>query len=283
MSEFLEVLMGHTFMQNAMLAGLLASIACGITGSYVVVKRITFVSGGIAHAVFGGLGIAYYLGYNPAYGAIVFAIIAAIITGLISLRFRQHEDLLIGALWSVGMAVGVIFIARTPGYSVNLMSFLFGNILMVSRTDLLVMLALDGVIVLLVVLLYRQFLVVCFDEEYSRLLGIRVDGVYLLLLCLIALTVVVLMHVVGLILVIALLTLPAAVAAFTVRSLGQMMAMAAVLGWLFTVGGLVTSFYTDLPSGAMIIVIAAVTYLVALGWSGTREILRRNQGSGSSS
>jgi zinc transport system permease protein len=263
MSEFVNLLTSQGFMQNAMIVGLLASVACGVMGSYVVVRRIVFISGGISHTVLGGMGIAYYYGYNPIHGAVISALVSALVIGFVSLRYHQYEDTLIGALWAVGMAVGVLFIYKTPGYNVDLMSYLFGNILMVERESVRLLAYLDGLIILSVLLFYKRFLAVCFDEEYSRLQGVGVVSTYLLLLCLIALTVVILIQVVGIILVIALLTLPAATARYYARSLVQMMILASVLGALFTTSGLIVSYQPNLPAGATIIVIAGLAYLLA--------------------
>jgi zinc transport system permease protein len=263
MSEFLDVLISQGFMQNAIIIGLLASVACGVMGSYVVVRRIVFISGGISHTVLGGMGIAYYYGYNPLHGAVISALIAALVIGFVSLRYNQYEDTLIGALWSVGMAVGILFIYKTPGYNVDLMSYLFGNILMVEKESVRLLAYLDGLIILSVLLFYKRFLAVCFDEEYSKLQGVGVVSTYLLLLCLIALTVVILIQVVGIILVIALLTLPAATARYYARSLVQMMIIASILGALFTTSGLIVSYQPNLPAGATIVVIAGLAYLLA--------------------
>jgi zinc transport system permease protein len=263
MLEFLDVLINQGFMQNAVIIGLLASVACGIMGTYVVVRRIVFISGGISHTVLGGMGIAYYFGHNPIHGAVVSALAAALIIGFVSVYYHQHEDTLIGALWAVGMAVGLLFIYKTPGYNVDLMSYLFGNILMVKGESVRVLAYLDALIIVSVVVLYKRFLAVCFDEEYSQLQGIGVVGTYLLLLCLIALTVVILIQVVGIILVIALLTLPAATARYYARSLVQMMVLASILGAAFTTTGLVVSYQPNLPAGATIIVISGIAYLLA--------------------
>lgn len=263
MSEFLDVLISQGFMQNAIIIGLLASVACGVMGSYVVVRRIVFISGGISHTVLGGMGIAYYYGYNPLHGAVISALIAALVIGFVSLRYHQYEDTLIGALWAVGMAVGILFIYKTPGYNVDLMSYLFGNILMVEKESVRLLAYLDGLIILSVLLFYKRFLAVCFDEEYSKLQGVGVVSTYLLLLCLIALTVVILIQVVGIILVIALLTLPAATARYYARSLVQMMIIASILGALFTTSGLIVSYEPNLPAGATIVVIAGLAYLLA--------------------
>ena len=264
MIEFINVIQNQAFMQNALIIGLLASVACGIMGSYVVVRRIVFISGGISHTVLGGMGIAYYYGYNPIQGAVVSALVAALVIGFISLRYHQHEDTIIGALWAIGMAVGILFIYKTPGYNVDLMSYLFGNILMVERESVGMLACLDALIILFVLVFYKRFLAVCFDEEYSKLQGIGVVGTYLLLLCLIALTVVILIQVVGIILVIALLTLPAATSRYYVRSLGQMMILASLVGAVFTTSGLIVSYEANLPAGATITVIAGSAYLLSI-------------------
>lgn len=262
MSEFFELLQTHSFVQNAVIVGLLASVACGVIGTYVVVRRIVFISGGISHAVLGGMGIAYYYGYPPILGAVVSSLLAAFIVGFVSLRYQQHEDTLIGALWSVGMAIGILFIYATPGYNVDLMSYLFGNILMVDETSIYLLTALDCVIILLVALCYKRFLAVCFDEEYCKLQGIGVVSTYFLLLCLIALTVVILIQVVGIVLVIALLTLPAATARHFASGLGQMIVLACGFSVLFTTSGLAISYEPNLPAGATIIVVAGGTYIL---------------------
>ncbi len=251
-------------MQNAIAGGILASIACGAIGSYVVVKKIGYLAGGIAHAVLGGMGIAYYLGRSPIEGALVSALVFAFILGWVSLRMQQQEDTIIGALWAGGMAVGILFISQTPGYNVDLMSFLFGNILMIAPEDLYWIAGLDLIILIIVFLFYKQFISVSFDEEFARLRGIPVERFYLLFLSLVALTVVILIQIVGLILVIALLTLPAAIAGLYVRSLSLMMILAALFGMIFTTGGLAISYQPDLPPGPTIILLAGTFYLLSL-------------------
>ena len=264
MNSFLEVVSSQSFMQNAIAGGILASVACGAIGSYVVVKKIGYLAGGIAHAVLGGMGIAYYLGRSPIEGALVSAIVFAFILGWVSLRMQQQEDTIIGALWAGGMAVGILFISQTPGYNVDLMSFLFGNILMIASEDLYWIAGLDLIILVIVFLFYKQFIAVSFDEEFARLRGIPVERFYLLFLSLVALTVVILIQIVGLILVIALLTLPAAIAGLYVRSLSLMMILAALFGMIFTTGGLAISYQPDLPPGPTIILLAGAFYLVSL-------------------
>ena len=251
-------------MQNALMGGILASVACGIIGSYVVVKRIGYLAGGIAHAVLGGMGIAYYLDRSPIEGALVAALVFAFILGWVSLRMQQQEDTIIGALWAGGMAIGILFISKTPGYNVDLMSFLFGNILMIASEDLYWIAGLDLLILVIVFLFYKQFIAVSFDEEFAWLRGIPVERFYLLFLSLVALTIVILIQIVGLILVIALLTLPAAIAGLYVRSLNLMMVLATLFGIVFTTGGLALSYQPDLPPGPTIILLAGALYLLSL-------------------
>ncbi len=274
MSEFLAALLQHPFLQTALLAGLLASVGCGIVGTFVVVKRIGFLAGGIAHSVLAGLGAAQYYGFDPLLGALAAAVLAALLIGGVRLAWRAREDTLIGALWAIGMAVGILFISRTPGYGTDLMSYLFGNILLVPSRDLWLMLGLDILLLVVVGLFYRQFLAVAFDEELARLRGVPVAFFYLLLLVLVAVTVVLLIRVVGLILVIALLTLPAAIADQFVHSLAGILLLATLLGGSFTSAGLALSYGPDLPVGPTIILLAGSAYVLsAVGG----QLLRRQR------
>lgn len=262
--------LAYEFMQNALLAGLLASLACGVIGSYVVVKRIVFISGGIAHTAYGGVGLGYLLGISPLWGATGFSLLAAFSIGLVSRRLGQSSDTIIGVIWAVGMALGILFVNLAPGAAPNLMTYLFGSILTVSRADVFLMLALVLAIFLTVGLFYKEFLAVTFDEEFSTVLGVRVEAIYLLLLGLVALTVVILIRVVGIILVIALLTLPPATARLFVRRLAPMMSLATVVGILCTISGLFLSYRLNeftgkpFPSGPVIILVTATVYLLAL-------------------
>lgn len=286
MSEFLSALAEHAFLRNALAAGLLASVACGVVGSYVAARRITYIAGGIAHSVLAGMGAARYYQVtagldwlHPLYGATIAALIAAVIIWVVSLRWRESEDTAIGAIWAIGMALGVLFIYRTPGYSENLMSYLFGNILMVTPGSLTLMAVLDAVVVVLGLAFYRPLLAISFDEEFARLRGVPVEVVSLLLLCLTALTVVLLVTVVGLIMVIALLTLPVAAAGRFGRSLWQVMVLSSVLAAALTTGGLAVSYAADLPSGATIIVLAGAVYLLVVGATTLRSAWARRTAS----
>jgi zinc transport system permease protein len=264
MLDFFSAVIEYQFMQYALLACLLASLGCGVVGTYVVVKRISFLTGGISHTVLAGMGIAYYFQGSPVVGAVVAALLTAILIGWIKLRWRQDEDVLIAAFWSVGMAIGILFISKTPGYNTDLMSYLFGNILLVSKRDLVLMATLDIVVITTVYACYKQFLAATFDEEFARLRGVNVEAYYILLLCMIALTIVLLIQIVGVILVMALLILPAASAVQFSNSLPRMMLIAALLSILITSTGLMLSYQPDLPSGATIIVVAGVVYFLSI-------------------
>jgi zinc transport system permease protein len=259
-------LLQYNFIQNALAAAILASIACGIIGVYVVVKKIVFISGGIAHASFGGVGLSYYLGIDPIIGVIPFSLASALVMGTVSKKSKIPEDSAIGILWSLGMALGVIFIYLSEGYTSDLMYYLFGNILMVLNSDLYLMLALDVIIVGAVYLLYKEFLALCFDEEFTTVQGLPTQKLYLLLLCIIALTIVVLIKVVGIILVIALLTIPASLSRKFTHNLPRMMLISVFIGTLISITGIVLSSLLDVPSGATIILVLSFVYgLVTLG------------------
>jgi zinc transport system permease protein len=273
-----------SFMRHALAAGVLVSVACGIVGTFVVIKRIVFISGGIAHAAYGGIGLGYYVRYSllplllagsaatadqrpgswPLLGAILFSLLAAVIMGLIQRRTRQRADTIIGVLWAIGMAVGILFVDLSAGYKADLMSYLFGSILAVERGELLIILGLDVLIVVLVALFYKELLAISFDETFATVENVPVDAIYVGLLCVIALTVVMMMRVVGLIMVIAMLTMPAAIAGRFVRDMRRMMVVSIVLGMLLIVVGLWLSYAWNLTSGASIILVSGVAYLLSL-------------------
>ncbi|MFC2069543.1 metal ABC transporter permease [Chloroflexota bacterium] len=264
-------LLQYEFMQNALIAGILASVACGIVGVFVIVKRIIFISGGIAHASFGGIGLGYLVGINPVLGAFFFSLASALGIGYTTRKTRLAEDTAIGILWAMGMALGIVFIGLAPGYAPDLFGYLFGNILTVPTSDLIMMLVLDIVIIGIVVAYYKEFLAVLFDEEYSTVLGVHVEALYILLLCLIALTVVVLLRIVGMILIIALLTMPAALARQFTFDLRKMMGLAVVFGVVFTFGGLWLSYMLDLASGATIVLFGGIVLFSSLGVARLRK------------
>lgn len=271
MHTALDTLLTNPFLYIALLAGLAASVIGGVIGSYVVVKRISFISGSISHAVLSGLGIAFWLQYryqlsafSPILGALCSAILAAIGIGIIHYKYREREDSLIAAMWSLGMAIGVIFISKTPGFNTELMNFLFGNILWVTQEELYLLGLLDIGIITLVCLFYRQFLVICFDEDQAALQGLWVPGYYLLLLILIAISILFLVQIVGTTLVITMLTIPATIANTFTRRLSRMMCLAVLLNMIFCVLGTGLAFYLNWPPGATIALVSGSGYLVSL-------------------
>jgi zinc transport system permease protein len=249
------------FMRNALWAGLLVSIACGIMGALVVVNRIVFISGGIAHAAYGGIGLAIYTGISPLLGATLFSLLIALLMGLFTFGNREGSDTVIGVMWAAGMGLGIILVDLTPGYHPDLMSYLFGSILAVSKLDLCFMALLDGLIVLIVVLFYKELLGFSYDDTFSATRGVPVRFLHFLLLILIALSVVMLIRIVGLILVIALLTIPASIAGHYTCSLKKMMQLGCSLGAVFILLGLWLSYRFNMTSGATIVLVACGAFL----------------------
>ena len=269
--SFLEALLHNPLLQMALIGCIGASFASGIIGSFVVVKRIVSLSGSIAHSVLGGLGCALFLQrvYHlewlmPIYGALVGSIISALIIGYVHLYHREREDSVIAMIWSIGMASGVIFASQTPGFNVELMNFLLGNVLWVSSADILLLTALDLVILAVVICKYKHFLALCFDEEQAKLQGLNVSRLYLLLLGLIALGIVILIHTVGIILVLSMLVLPSSIAEKFTYRLSKMIMISILLNVLFSLGGLALSYKLDWPAGATISLFAAFVYVLSL-------------------
>ena len=268
---FWQDLQSSNLLLYALATGVLASVACGVVGTLVSIRHITYIAGAIAHCTLGGMGAARYLQkvvgidwLSPLLGATIAALLAAVVIGLVTAYAEERVDTVLSAVWSVGMAIGLVFISRTPGYNEDLMSYLFGNILMVSLHDLYLVAALDVVILLICVLCYNRLLALCFDEEFAWLRGINVRAYDMLLLCLTAVTVVLLTQVVGIIMVIAMLALPAAAAGQFTRRLVGMMIVAVALSILCTVTGLVVSYEPEFPAGATIILTATVVYGLAV-------------------
>jgi len=271
MPNFFHALFEYTFLQNALLATWLASLACGVVGTYVVVRRISYLAGAIAHCALGGIGFARYMqvahgwvDFTPLWGALLAALLAALAIGAINLWARERIDTAISALWGIGMASGILFMAHTPGYATDLMGYIFGNILLATPQDLLFIALLDGLILILILLFHRSFSAVCFDEEFAQLRGLPARALYLLLLLLVALTVVLLVSVVGIIMVIVLLTLPAALAGRFTHRLLPMMNLATLFCLLASTFGLGLSYQFDLPAGATIIFCISLPYLLTL-------------------
>ncbi|QDF28234.1 metal ABC transporter permease [Halarcobacter anaerophilus] len=253
----------YDFIQNAIISGILVSIAAGIIGSLVVANKITFLAGGIAHSSYGGIGLAIFLGIPVLFGATVFAVATAMVIAALTIKSRKRIDAIIGIMWAFGMAVGIIFVDLTPGYNVDLMSYLFGSIIAVSHEDIVYLAILDVFIIGAVLLFYKQILAVSYDSEFALLRGINVRFFYTLILILAALSVVGAIKVVGLILVIALLTIPTYLAEMFAKKLSSMMIISAFLATIFTLIGLVISYYFDISSGASIIVVGVAALLIS--------------------
>jgi len=265
------------FLRYAFLAGLLSSAAFGIVGTYVTVNRISYLAGAIAHSVLGGIGLSLFLQnrydvlwFTPLVGAMVAAIIAAVVVGLVSMYAREREDTVIGAVWAIGMAAGVLLIARTPGY-VDPMSYLFGNILILSRQELILVAVLDVVVIIVGIAGYSQFQAVSFDSEFARVRGLHTGFYYFVIVILTAVSIVLLTNVVGLIMIIALFTLPAAVGSMFAHRLWQVMLFATLFTMIFTTVGLALSYTWNLPSGATIIVFSGGIYLMAAAVNAARK------------
>jgi zinc transport system permease protein len=283
---FFQVLFENPFLLMALAAGFAASFASGIIGSFVVVKRIVSMSGSIAHSVLGGMGVCLWLRrtygldfLTPLQGALAAGLLSALLMGWIHLKYKEREDTVIAAIWATGMSIGVIFIALTPGYNVELTNFLFGNILWVSHSDLILLVSLDVLIAAAVAIFYRRFLAICFDETQARLQKVPVHTLYLLLLCLVAIAVVLLIQVVGAILVITMLAIPAAIAGTFTSTLVRMMGIAILLGVFFTLFGMCLSYELNWPPGATISLVAAVFYVLSLFRKGRLKITYCNSDS----
>lgn len=252
----------YQFFLHALLAALFASISCGIIGTYIVTRRIVFISGGISHASFGGVGIGYYLGINPILGAAVFSVLSALGIQKFSRSSELRQDSLIGIMWSLGMALGIIFVAMTPGYAANLMSYLFGSILTVSSSDILMLAGLSLVLGFTFRLLYKEILLISFDETYARSQGIPVDRLNYLLISLVALTIVFNIRVVGIILAISLLTIPQAAANLLTRNHRRLIPLSILFALISSISGLFLSYLMDIPSGATIIFTGIILFLL---------------------
>ncbi|MFA5514296.1 MAG: metal ABC transporter permease [Sphaerochaetaceae bacterium] len=270
MISFFEALFNPLmpFLRNALLAALLSSVLFGVLGTIVTVKRIASLAGAISHAVLGGIGLALFLSstqlvpsFSPMVGAILFALLAALIIGLVSLKAKQREDTVINAIWAIGMSLGVLFMAKTPGYT-DPTSYLFGNILLVSSTDLWLMAVLDILLLIFIWLFYPQLEATSFDGEFAQVRGISTNVVFILILSITAVAIVLLQTYVGIVMVIAMLTLPAGTASFKAKNMLQMMILAWLYASLFSVGGLVMGWEFDLPVGAIVVVIAGSVFLI---------------------
>lgn len=259
MNDFIQ-LFSYGFFQKALLATVFASISCGIIGTYIVSRRIVFISGGITHASFGGIGLAFLIGVNPLWGAAVFAVFSALGIQFFSEKGGIREDSSIAIWWSLGMALGVVFVFLTPGYTPNLMSYLFGNILTVSSQELWAMLALNIILVSFFVLWYRNILYMAFDEEFARASGLPVALFNYLVMILIALTAVLNIRIVGIILILSLLTIPQATANLFTRDFKKMILISSLVAFVGGIAGIMISYFLNIPSGATIIFILVLLF-----------------------
>ena len=275
--EFLQEVLQYKFLIHAVLASVLCGVACGMVGTYVVCRRLVFLSGGITHSSFGGIGIAYYLGLNPLLGAFCFAVLSAIGIEACAADKRIREDSAIGLIWSLGMAVGIIFVYMTPGYAPNLMSFLFGNILSVTVSDLIGMAVVVAAVVVVFALFYRPVMYVAFDREYAASQNVPTRWIGYLMAVLIAVTIVISIRIVGIVLLISLLTMPAVIANQLTRSFGRMMAGASVVAVVGTLIGLYASYLLDIPSGAATIFVLTVALIIVKLLPLRKFIRKRNE------
>jgi zinc transport system permease protein len=277
---FLDALLNPEFpiLRNALLAGLLSALLFGILGAAVTVRRIGSLAGAVSHAVLGGIGMALYLsaakivpGFPPMLGALIFAVVSACLIGVVSLKAKQREDTVINAIWAVGMSVGVLFMAKTPGY-IDPQAYLFGNILLISNRDLVLMALLDVLVLFLVWRFYPQLEAASFDEEFARVRGVSTSAVFLALLVVTAVAIVLLQTFVGIVMVIAMLTLPAGTAGVFARNLGWMMFLGCIFSAFFSVAGLFLGWVFDVPVGAITVILAAAIFLSV---SACRVIVRK--------
>lgn len=273
MNELAELL-SYGFLRNSLAAGLAAAVLCGVVGTFVVVRRLVFLGGGIAHAAFGGLGACYWAGIDPRIGAAAVAVLSALLLGRAERDRGRSEDAAIGVLWAVGMAIGIVFLHATPGYAPDLMTYLFGNILTVGDGDVLLTVGLVVVVLALLALWFKELTALAFDPEFAAVQGVPVRAAGTLLLVLVALSVVLLIHLVGILLVIALLAIPPAISLMLVHRFGVVMLLSTVIGAGITLGGLALSWAWDLPSGPVIVLLGAALMLAV---AGARKVVRRSR------
>lgn len=254
----------YDFFQNAIIASLLIGITCGLIGTYIVARRIVFISGGITHASFGGLGIAYYAGISPLLGAALFSLASALGIQYISEKRKIREDSLIGIFWAAGMAIGILFIFVSPGYAPNLMSYLFGSVLTVSSTQIFLMLGLCLSVGVIFYLFFRPIFYIAFDTEYAKTHKIQVNTFNRLIISLLALTIVLSINIVGIILIIAYLTIPQSIASIFYKDFKNLLIASAIICPIGSLIGLFASAMLNIPSGATIIIGFIILYILAL-------------------
>lgn len=264
-------LLKYDFFQNALISTLLISISCGLVGTYIVAKRMVFISGGITHASFGGLGLAYYLGISPMFGATVFSILSALGILFLAESKKLREDSLIGIFWSAGMAIGILFIYLTPGYAPNLMSYLFGNILTVTCDQIMMSVVLCLLIILFFVRFYRPLFYIAFDKEYSKTHNVHVNIIDVSITLIIALCIVLCLKLAGIILVISYLTIPQAIASLFYKNFKQLLIASALISTIGSLLGLFIAAELNIPTGATIVICFLVIFLICWGLNRLRR------------
>ncbi len=255
----------YDFFRNALLCTLLTGISCGLVGTYIVAKRMVFISGGITHASFGGLGLAYYLGFSPMLGATLFSVFSALSILFLSEDKRLRTDSLIGIFWSAGMAIGVLFIYLAPGYAPNLMSYLFGNILTVTSGQILISALLCLTILLFFACFYRPLFYIAFDKEYARTHHINIGIIEIIITLIIAICVVLCMKLAGIVLIISYLTIPQAIAGLFYKNFKQLLIVSTIISVAGSLAGLFISAWLNIPSGATVVVCFLLIFMI--GWS----------------
>ncbi|NLL46167.1 MAG: metal ABC transporter permease [Clostridiales bacterium] len=273
----LEALLKYRFLQYAVVSGVLASIVCGIIGVIIIEKKLVMMSGGIAHTSYGGVGLGYLMGFEPIIGAFIFSLLSSLGIGYIKRKGGERSDVLIGLFWSLGMALGILFIALMPGYPPDLSSYLFGSILSVTKADLYLITAITAVVTLLVVCLYNNWKAYIFDEEFAAVIGLNTAFFEYLLLILISMTVVALIRVVGIILALALLTAPAATAGILTADFRKRIIYSILLGCVFCIAGLWLSYELNIASGAMIVILSVICYLLVYAANYINKALKRKK------
>lgn len=272
-----EALFQYQFLRNALFSGILASIVCGVVGVIVIEKKLVMMSGGIAHTSYGGVGLGYLLGFEPIVGAFLFSILAAVGVGYIKRKGGARSDVIVGLFWSLGMALGILFIGLMPGYPPDLSSYLFGNILSVTNADLIRAGSLTFIVILTIIAFFNDWKAYLFDEEFASIIGVKTALLEYVLLILIAMTIVALIRVVGIILVLALLTAPAAAAGLLTSDLKKRMAASVLLGMVYCVAGLWASYALDIASGASIVIISAACYFLLFAVRTVTERIKNKQ------
>lgn len=266
----------YDFLLRSILAALFGSITAGIAGTYIVSKRLVFLSGGVTHASFGGIGLGYFLGINPVLGAALFGVASALGIEYLSGRQKVKEDSAIGFLWAFGMAVGIIFVYLTPGYTPNLMSYLFGSLLTIGATDLYALMILSVIIVLFFAYYYRTILYISFDESFARTFSPNVSLFKYILIVLVSLVIVLNIRIAGVVLVLSMLTIPPNIVLLFTRNFRRLMIWSVVTGFLGILAGLAASWFLDIPTGATVIFVLVITWVICrlLLNAGKRKIIR---------